>query len=316
MASLEDGYSIGQLAKLSGVPVKTIRFYSDAGVLPERDRTAAGYRLYGEEDLARLELIRTLREVGVNLATIRTLAERDLRQVLALQLRAVETQLTALQRTRAVLRATLERGRPSETDLRRLNSLGRLGAAEREALMDAFVAEVGGGNRARERWLTELRKAMVPELPAEPTIEQFDAWLELAELLADEDYRASLRKDDSGFWERRDRDEEAGAGFEGWREANGEITRTVLAAIEQGVAPESAAAVPIVDKVVTLLAGMYGAPDPGPEFRRGLSRGYEEHDPRATRHWELVAKIQGTPWPHPDTIAHTWIAEALRAHPA
>ncbi|MFC4535548.1 MerR family transcriptional regulator [Sphaerisporangium dianthi] len=308
-----DGYTIGQLARLSGLPVKTIRFYSDVGVLPERDRTAAGYRLYGEEDLARLELIRTLREVGVDLATIRDLGERDLRQVLSLQLRTVETQLTALQRTRAVLRATLERGEPSETDLRRLNSLGRLGAAEREALMDAFVSEVGGGNRARERWLTGLREAMVPDLPPEPTIEQLDAWLELAELLSDEDYRAVLRRDDSGFWDRRDRSEDTD--FDGWRKVNEEIAGTALAAVDQGVEPGSAAAEPILDRVVALLAEMHGVAADGPGFRRTLTRAYEEHDPRAVRHWELVAKIRNTPWPPPQTIAHTWIAQALSAHP-
>ncbi|WP_248958118.1 helix-turn-helix domain-containing protein [Sphaerisporangium perillae] len=311
MATQHERYTIGRLSKLSGLPVKTIRFYSDAGVLPERDRTAGGYRVYGEEDLARLELIRTLREIGVDLATIRSLGERDLRQVLTLQLRTVETQLKALQRTRAVLRATLERGEPSETDLRRLNTLGRLGAAEREALMDAFVSEVGGGNRAREQWLTGLREAMVPDLPSEPTVEQLDAWLELAELLSDEDYRAVLRRDDSGFWERWAK--AGGDDLADWQQINEEIAGTVLTAIDQGVQPDSAAAGPVLDHVVALLGRMHGAVDAGPEFRRSLVRAYDEHDPRAVRHWELVAVIQHTPWPPPQTIAHGWIADALRA---
>lgn len=41
-------YTIGQLARLSGPPVKTIRFHSDTGVLPERGRTRSGYRLYDD----------------------------------------------------------------------------------------------------------------------------------------------------------------------------------------------------------------------------------------------------------------------------
>ncbi|WP_405141238.1 MerR family transcriptional regulator [Sphaerisporangium sp. NBC_01403] len=302
-------YTIGQLSKLSGLPVKTIRFYSDVGVLPEQSRTPAGYRVYGESDLARLELVRTLRDIGVDLATIRSLGERDLRQVLALHLRTVETQLKALQRTRAVLRATLDRGDTSEADLRRLNTLGRIGAAEREAMMDSFVAEVGGGIRAREQWLTRLREAMVPELPAEPTVEQLDAWLELAELLSDDDYRTSLRRQSDDFWQRRERDGEPGQ--TSWDETNEAVTEMVLAALDEGVEPGSAAAGPILDRVVSLLATMHGETD-GPEFRRSLSRGYEEHDPRAVRHWELVAAIQNTPWPHPQTLAHAWIAEALR----
>ncbi|MEU8267605.1 MerR family transcriptional regulator [Sphaerisporangium sp. NPDC049002] len=302
-------YTIGQLSKLSGLPVKTIRFYSDVGVLPERSRTPAGYRMYGESDLARLELVRALRDIGVDLATIRSLGERDLRQVLALHLRSVETQLKALQRTRAVLRATLDRGDTSEADLRRLNTLGRLGAAEREAMMDSFVAEVGGGIRAREQWLTRLREAMVPELPAEPTIEQLDAWLELVELLSDDDYRASLRRQSTGFWEKRQRAGKPDAA--GWDEVNEAVVETALTALDEGVEPASAEAGPILDRLVALLGTMHGEADT-PEFRRSLSRGYEEHDPRAVRHWELVATIQNTPWPPPQTRAHTWIAEALR----
>ncbi|GAA0837912.1 MerR family DNA-binding transcriptional regulator [Streptosporangium amethystogenes subsp. fukuiense] len=41
-------YTIGQLARLSGPPVKTIRSHSDIGVLPERGRTRSGYRLYDD----------------------------------------------------------------------------------------------------------------------------------------------------------------------------------------------------------------------------------------------------------------------------
>ncbi|MEV6986300.1 MerR family transcriptional regulator [Sphaerisporangium sp. NPDC051017] len=306
-----DTYTIGELSRLSGLPVKTIRFYSDAGVLPERERTSAGYRLYGEADVARLELVRTLREIGVGLATIRSLGDRDLRQVLDLHLRTVETQLRNLQRTRAVLRATLERGDPTEEDLRRLNALGRIGAAEREDLMDSLVAEVGGGNVARERWLECLREAMIPELPAEPAIEQLDAWLELVELLSDDDYRASLRRQSDEFWDRREKAGQLDSA--GWDEANRAVAELVQRAIDEGVEPGTPEAGPVLDRAVALLATVHSAED-GPEFRRALARGYEEHDPRAERHWELVATVTGTPWPPPQTIAHRWIAQALKAH--
>ena len=46
--------TIGQLARRSGVPVRTIRFWSDEGILPETDRSAAGYRRYGPDAVARL----------------------------------------------------------------------------------------------------------------------------------------------------------------------------------------------------------------------------------------------------------------------
>ena len=50
--------NIGQLAKLAGIGIDTIRYYEKQGVLPKPQRLGSGYRRYGEVDLARLEFIR------------------------------------------------------------------------------------------------------------------------------------------------------------------------------------------------------------------------------------------------------------------
>ncbi|MCG5219723.1 MerR family transcriptional regulator [Streptosporangium soli] len=301
-------YTIGQLAKISGLPVKTIRFYSDSGVLPERERTAAGYRLYQDEDRARLETIRTLREIGVDLRTIRDLGARELRDVLSLHLRTVEAQLKALQRTRAVLRATLDRGDPTDEDLRRLNALGRLGAREMVTLVDTFVHDVTGDNRARGRWLAGLSECMVPELPDEPTIEQLDAWLELTELLSDQDFRTGLRDQSADFWEHVDE-----LDITAWQTSNRESTEQALTAHHGGIPPESPAAAPVLDVIMSTMAEGRGLRD-GQDFRAAVRQSYEEHDPRAERYWELIAIIHGTPWPPEETFAHRWIAAALKCH--
>ena len=52
---MEQRFTIGELSRRTGVPVRTIRFHSDAGVLPPPARTAAGYRLYDARSLPRLE---------------------------------------------------------------------------------------------------------------------------------------------------------------------------------------------------------------------------------------------------------------------
>ena len=115
-----DLLTIGRLARLTGMPVKTIRFYSDAGLLPPRQVSAARYRLYATEDQARLELIRTLRSVDVDLPSIRRLldGQRGLRDLLRVQLEAVEATLRLLARRRAVLRAALQK-RPAPSARRR-----------------------------------------------------------------------------------------------------------------------------------------------------------------------------------------------------
>lgn len=64
-------FTIGQLARGSGLSVRTIRYWSDEGVLHPVTRSAGGYRLYDAESVARLELIRTLRELGLGLDHVR-----------------------------------------------------------------------------------------------------------------------------------------------------------------------------------------------------------------------------------------------------
>ena len=71
---IEDGtalFTIGELARATGLTVRTIRYWSDEGVLHPVTRSPGGYRLYDAESVARLELIRTLRELGLGLADVR-----------------------------------------------------------------------------------------------------------------------------------------------------------------------------------------------------------------------------------------------------
>jgi hypothetical protein len=47
--------SIGELARLTGLPVKTLRYYSDIGLAPVAERSPAGYRRYDQAGLARVD---------------------------------------------------------------------------------------------------------------------------------------------------------------------------------------------------------------------------------------------------------------------
>jgi DNA-binding transcriptional MerR regulator len=62
---------IGELAVRSGVAAKTLRYYEDIGVIDAPERSAGGYRLYGEEVLPRLEFIRSAQALGLSLGEIR-----------------------------------------------------------------------------------------------------------------------------------------------------------------------------------------------------------------------------------------------------
>lgn len=105
-------HTIGELARLTGLSVKTIRFWSDTGVVPPTDRTPAGYRRYGPDALARLDLVRTLRELGVDLATIQQVLAREVTvaEVAQAHAEALDVQIRTLRLRRSVLRAVARRG--------------------------------------------------------------------------------------------------------------------------------------------------------------------------------------------------------------
>jgi len=65
--------TIGQVAKLAGVGVETIRFYEREGLLNKPERKQSGYRLFGADVVARIRFIRRIQELGFSLKEIREL---------------------------------------------------------------------------------------------------------------------------------------------------------------------------------------------------------------------------------------------------
>src|SRR5664279_1954979 len=66
-------YSVGQVAELAGVTVRTLHHYGQIGLLEPQDRTGAGYPRYSDEELQRLQHILFYRELGFSLDDIATI---------------------------------------------------------------------------------------------------------------------------------------------------------------------------------------------------------------------------------------------------
>ena len=71
--ALPSRLTIGQLARLTGLGAKTIRYYEDIGLLPRPPRGPNGYRHYGAADVNRLHLLRRIRFLGVPLIVAKPL---------------------------------------------------------------------------------------------------------------------------------------------------------------------------------------------------------------------------------------------------
>ncbi|HYG65037.1 MAG TPA: MerR family transcriptional regulator [Thermoanaerobaculia bacterium] len=69
-------WKVGELARQTGLTVRTLHHYDEIGLLRPSHRSAAGHRLYGAEDLARLLQILSLRQLGLSLEEIRECVTR------------------------------------------------------------------------------------------------------------------------------------------------------------------------------------------------------------------------------------------------
>ena len=74
-ASLRSPLKIGEVSRLSGLTVKTIRFYCDEGLIQPSSRSEGGYRLFDDAVFAELNLIRTLRAMEIPLPDVRQILE-------------------------------------------------------------------------------------------------------------------------------------------------------------------------------------------------------------------------------------------------
>jgi DNA-binding transcriptional MerR regulator len=299
-------YTIGEVARLSGVSVRRLRFYADKGLLPPSGRTESGYRVFSDLDLVRLDLIRALREAGAGLESIRQVLSRrlSLADSLRLRLDAVEAQIAAQRRVAAALRAALRSRQPTHDDLRRLWTVTNLSHAERRAVIQRFYDRVSEGTRIDPEWKRKMIEASTPELPDDPSPEQLDAWIELAEIVNDPSFVANMRANAAATW---NGDFDHGA----YAQATASLLAQARDAISQGLAPTSKTGRAIAEEwLESLAAVMKRVPDEAcmAELRRKVS----QHDPRAARYWELVAILRGEVPTSSPNREWAWIVAATK----
>lgn|SRR5574337_866046 len=144
-------YTIGQMAKKSGLSRSTLLYYDSIGLFPPSGRTNANYRTYTESDRERLEQICTYRRTGLSLADIgRVLKTRSKRGVVPL----LEKRLDQLNREIRALRNQqhfIVRLFKSE------RTLSKIRVMDKESWI-GLLQSAGVGQAARDRWHAEFER--------------------------------------------------------------------------------------------------------------------------------------------------------------
>jgi DNA-binding transcriptional MerR regulator len=148
--------TIGVVAKRSGISVRMLRHYDQIGLLRPARRSESGYRLFAPEDLARLQAIVALRQLGFGLPDIRALLDGGRltpAEALAWRLERLDEDIARREALRITLRGLLDRlnrldGRdqPSLDDL--LDSMKEMTAMER---IESYYTEEQLAELARKR---------------------------------------------------------------------------------------------------------------------------------------------------------------------
>ena len=286
-------FTIGQLAARTGLNSRTIRFWSDSGLVPPAGRSASGYRLYDAAAVARLDLVRTLRELGLGLDVVRAVLARatTLAQVAAAHVAVLDEQIRILRLRRAVLNTVATRGNTIEETLL-MHKLARLSAQERQQLIDDFVDGVfaDADPDAPGAGIARRMRQLPAELPDDPTPAQVDAWVELAELIADPAFRHRVQT----MAQPGEPAATAAPDYEAVQNLAGQ-------ALAGGVVPGSPEGQAVLDRLVP------------PAERAATLRQLETFtDARVERYWQLLGMLNGQPPFPPAVPAFEWLIAALR----
>ncbi|WP_163506405.1 MerR family transcriptional regulator [Fodinicola acaciae] len=286
--------SIGDLARLARVPVRTIRFYCDEGVLP-CVRSAGGHRKFESAAVEQLNLVRQLRSLGLGLAAITDVlvGERSVSDVVAAERATLDVELASLAWRRAALTAVETAGaeRPARLELLAMVENSR---AAHQVLVDFWRRQAIASFPVET--VDDFVAMTVPEPPSDPTVGQVVAYAEMVSLAGD---RSFLRQ----------------------RLAHAQANRTAERALLAGISEACQLAEPYVvagraagpgeplDRFVDIHAAVLRERDTL-SFRRWLSAHYAfERDPRIRRYWTLAGRVAGVAV-FPGAM-HSWLVDAL-----
>jgi DNA-binding transcriptional MerR regulator len=163
-------YSVKQVAKMSGVSVRSLHLYDEIGLLKPAQRSDAGYRFYGETELLRLQQILFFKELGFPLAQVKQVLEQPEFELL----KALEWQKKAFLERRAQMEQVLQTIDQTILHLKNKGVMSNvewlyrgISKEQAEAWRKEASEKWGDAVEKSEKSLNDLSQAKLEELVAE-----------------------------------------------------------------------------------------------------------------------------------------------------
>ncbi len=160
--------TIKDISEITGLSIRTLRYYDEIGLLKPTKLTDAGYRLYGNEALEKLQEILFFRETGLPLATIKEMMERpdyDRQQALLAQKTLLEQKRNRLNGIIELITDVMEGANTmsfkefSQTDVNQMIENIQKGMSQEQ--FEDFIKNYGGGSV--ESYREQLMRSMNDE---------------------------------------------------------------------------------------------------------------------------------------------------------
>ncbi|WP_289140139.1 MerR family transcriptional regulator [uncultured Brevibacillus sp.] len=269
-------YSIGNVAKMTGTTVPTVRYYDQIGLLKPAEVTTGRYRLYTMEEIWRLKIILTLRNLGFGLEEVRKLisGETSVDTVIDWQMEALDTQIRTLTSVKSILEQTQQSdyGEDSINYLHELVQSISVSTEERKRFINEKIIASVVPDQVPVEWKKSFmgNSNDVFTKKGKLSAQQTAALLEIEELLDDPQFVADIRH---GIEIAMNTIKHTRIDAATWSAKMNVLFLRLLDAVKQKESPDSSIVQAIVNEHASLFANTEQLPVP-PEFFRQFAKGW------------------------------------------
>ncbi|MET3292898.1 UNVERIFIED_CONTAM: DNA-binding transcriptional MerR regulator [Brevibacillus sp. OAP136] len=151
---MKQQWKVGELAKMAGITIRTLRFYDQIGLFSPSGYSQSGYRLYTEKDISRLQQILSLKELGLSLEQIKAVLDGDqlsLSDIVTIQIDSLKESIRMQQKLLHELEnvsSRMQRNEPFTVEqfmniIRTMRMKHEKFFAERKSSMDLHLGRLG-----------------------------------------------------------------------------------------------------------------------------------------------------------------------------